>query len=373
MNKIRKTVVFLSFVLFLAGCGQNGEKTKQASAQGKQQGPVPVGVFIAKKADEPITMQYPARLTSDQDVDIVAKVPGTLVEQYFKAGDMVKEGDILFLIDPEKYQAAYDVTLANLELAKANFERARLDYNRALALRKTNAISQKEFDTTEATYKTANASIQSSEAMLKNAEIDLGYTKIVAPFSGIIGDFYQDVGAYINMQNPKLVRLTKLDPLYVEFAIPDVDAININEKTTNKEWVQIGANAKFSIGNYEQNGSITFIDKVINKGTGSVDAKAVFSNKDGKLLPNAFGVIEMSGLYQKDGYKIPQVAIKQDLTTPFVYVIKDGKVAKSAIKIVSQTSEYAIISTGINDGDEIIMDNFIKIGVGVPVKAVEGK
>lgn len=377
MNKLSQILFMAVCMLFLSGCdfnfGKKENKSMPTQQAQKAKSAVSVSVFVAKKADEPIVLKYPAKMVSAQDVNIVAKVPGMLKKQYFKAGDMVKEGDILFLIEPEKYKAAYDIALANVELSKANLQKAQLDYNRALTLKKTVAISQKEFDAINANYKSANAAIQSAEAMLKNAEIDLSYTKITAPFSGILGDSYQDVGAYISMQNPNLVRLTKLDPLYAEFAIPDIDALAINEKTVSKEWIQKGANVKLIVNEYQQDGLVTFIDKVINKNTGSVDAKAIFDNKNGHLLPNSFGMVEMSGLYQKDGYKIPQLAIKQDLTTPFVFLVKDGKVAKAPVKIVSQTSEYAVISSGLEEGDKIIMDNFMKIGVGVPVKIVEGK
>ncbi|NLK65875.1 MAG: efflux RND transporter periplasmic adaptor subunit [Campylobacteraceae bacterium] len=374
MSKFKHALIFASCLILMTGC-ELSKKDGQAGGgpMGGPSGPVPVGVFTAKAADEPITLKYPAKVVSNQDVNVIAKVPGILMEQYFKAGDMVKEGDELFLIEPDKYEAAYEIAVANVELAKANYEKARLDYNRATRLKRSNSISAQEFDAATANYRATNAAIASAEANLKNISVDLNYTKVVAPFDGVLGDPYQDVGSYVGPQNPNLVRITKLDPLYAEFSIADVDALNISQKRANNEWEQKDAVATLKVGNKEYKGTTTFIDKVIDSKTGSVDAKAKFSNQNGDLLPHSFGIIEMSGFYQKNGFKIPQIAIQQDLSNAFVYVVAEGKATKSPIKITFQTSEYAIVSEGLNDGDQIIIDNFMKIGPGVPVTAVEGK
>lgn len=369
----KKLLIIISCLLLITGCDSGKKQNQGKEAMKRAQGPVPVATFTAKMADEPITLRYPARIVSDQSVDIIAKVSGTLIKQYFNPGDFVKQGDILFLIEPDKYEAAYEVAKANLALSKANFERARLDYNRAIKLNKTKSISQKDFDTAVANFKSAEASIKSSEALLKNAEVDLNYTKVIAPFDGILGDKYQDEGAYVGPQNPNLIRLTKLNPIYAKFAIADVDALRINSKTQNNEWIQKETFTKFYVKDMEFDGKTIFIDKVINHKTGSVDAKAIFDNNDSKLLPGSFGTVAMSGLYQKDGFKIPQIAVQQDATNTFVYVIEKNATTKKIVDIVFQTSEFAVISKGLTNGDKIIIDNFMKIAPGVPVKEIEVK
>lgn len=371
MSKFKKALVFSACILLLAGCGD--KKDEAQGAQRGPQGPLPVTVFEAFPADEPITLSYPARVTSEQDVIIVAKVTGTLEKQNFKPGDSVKEGDELFLIEPAKYEANYEVAKAGVSVANANFERARLNYNRANKLKKSNSVSQQEFDNALAEYKSAQASVESAKASLATAGVDLNYTKVIAPFDGILGDTFQDLGAYVGPQNPNLVRLTKLNPISAKFAIADTDALTISSNIISSEWEQKDANATLIINDKEYQGKVTFIDRVVNKNTGSVDAKAIFDNSKGELLPDSFGVIKMSGFYQKNGFKIPQIAVLQDLSNPFVYVIKDGAAAKAAVKISYQTSEYAIVLEGLNPGDKIILDNFMKLSVGTPVEIVEGK
>lgn len=372
MEKFKKAIVFSSCLLVLAGCAQSEKDAKAGGPAGRSQGPVPVGVFTAKMADEPIVLEYPARVVSDQDVDIVAKVSGTIEEQRFKAGDKIEKGDTLFLIEPYKYEAAYEMASANLSLAKANFDKAKLDYNRASKLKRSNSISQQEFDAANAAYNSALASIKSSEAAQKNAAVDMNYTKVIAPFSGVVGDPYVDVGEFVLPgANAKLVRLTKLDMVNAEFAIPDVDALTINSQKNGGGWVQNGSLATLKVGNREYNGTVTFIDRVLDEKTGSIAAKASFKNKDGSLIPDSFARIRMNGLYQKNGFKIPQVALMQDLSDPFVYIIKDGKASKQIVKVVAETGEYSIISSGLKDGDQVIVDNLMKVKAGVPVQIAQ--
>ncbi|CZE50450.1 CmeA [Campylobacter geochelonis] len=368
MKQFKKMLIFASCLLFITGCNMPWSKNDSSSNKAAtQMPPAQVGVFEAKKENVPVSFSYPAQVVSNQDVNVVAKVSGTLLKQYFKSGDMVKTGDKLFLIDPDKYQAVAEIAAANLALSNANLDKARLDFNRAKKLKASNSISQQEYDNAVASFKSAQAQIKSAQASLNNANIDLNYTVVTAPFDGVLGDNLQDVGAYVSMQNPNLVRLTKLNPIYAKFAIADVDALNINQKTQDKEWVQKNALATLKVGNSEYNGTVTFIDKVINDKTGSVDAKAEFSNENSELMPGNFATVTMNGLYQKDGFKIPQIAIMQDLTSPFVYIIKDSKVTKAPITIVYQDSEFAVVSKGLNQGDKIIIDNFKKIRLGAPV------
>lgn len=371
MSKFKKALIFSSCLFVLAGCADGGKDAK-AKGSMRDQGPVPVGIFTAKMADEPIVLEYPARVVSDQDVDIVAKISGTIEAQNFKAGDKIKKGDELFLIEPDKYEAAYEMAVANLSLANANLEKARLDYNRASRLKRSNSISQQEFDAASAAYNSALASIKSSEAAQKNAAVDMNYTKVIAPFSGVVGDPYVDVGEFVSPgANAKLVRLTKLDIVNAEFAIPDIDALTINNHKNGGQWVQNGSLATLKVGDREYNGTITFIDRVLDEKTGSIAAKASFENKDGSLLPDSFARVRMDGLYQKDGFKIPQVAVMQDLSDSFVYVIEDGSASKKIVKVVSETGEYSIVSSGLNDGDKVIIDNLMKVRVGTPVQIVQ--
>lgn len=362
MKKLTNFSLIAGILLSFAGCFKDDKAS--ATSQASQIPPAKVDIVKAKKEDIPITFEYPAKIVSDQDVTLRPKVSGTLIKQYFKAGDKVKAGDKLFLIDPEKYQASYDALEANVAVAGATLKNAQTEFNRVRKLYEKKAVSQKEFDSAKSALDIANANLLSVKANSKNAKIDLGYTTVVAPFEGVLGENLVDVGSFVSASATELVRLTKIDPISVKFYIADVDNLNRVKNIEGGIWAQNGASATLKTGNEIFKGNVSFIDSVVDVNVGSVLAKAEFENKEAKLMPGAFVSITMEGFYQKDGFKIPQVAIQQDAMNTFVLVLKDQKVTQKNIKISYQKEDYAVVSEGLEEGDLIIINNFKKIKVG---------
>ena len=361
------SVLLLTSLLFTA-CFDEKDKKSAAAGQQRQMPPSKVDVFVAKKSNVPISFDYTATLTSQQDVIIYPKVSGTIIKQFFKPGDSVKAGDKLFLIDPEKYQAGYDALEAAIGVANANLKNAQTEFNRISNLYKKNAVSQKDYDAAVSALEIANANLLSARANAKNAKIDLSYTSITAPFDGVLGDNLADVGSLVVANSTQLVRLTKINPIEAHFYISDVDNLNRVKMQESSLWVQTNSGAVLKVGSEEFSGKVNFIDNVVNTNMGSVLAKAEFNNDEGKLLPGMFGHIKMDGFYQKDGFKIPQVALQQTDVKTYVLVVSEGKVASKDVKITYQTKDAAVVSEGLNEGDKIIMNNFLKIGVGAPVE-----
>ncbi|WP_297966786.1 efflux RND transporter periplasmic adaptor subunit [uncultured Campylobacter sp.] len=362
------SVLLLASLLFTACFDGNDKKGAAAAAQQRQMPPSKVDVFVAKKSDVPISFDYAATLTSQQDVIVYPKVSGTIIKQFFKPGDNVKAGDKLFLIDPEKYQASYDALEAAIGVANANLKNAQTEFNRISNLYKKNAVSQKEYDAAVSALEIANANLLSSKASAKSAKIDLGYTSITAPFDGVLGDNLVDVGSLVVANTTQLVRLTKINPIEAHFHISDVDNLNRVKMQESGLWAQTNSDAVLKVGPGEFNGKVNFIDNVVNTNMGTVLAKAEFNNDEGKLLPGMFGHVTMGGFYQKDGFKIPQVALQQTDVKTYVLVVADGKVASKDVKITYQTKDAAVVSEGLNENDKIILNNFLKIGVGAPVE-----
>ena len=361
-----KSILVLSAAVFLfSGCFESGDKK---AAAGRQMQPSHVDIFVAQKADVPISFDYTATVTSNQDVIIYPKVSGTIIKQFFKPGDKVKAGDKLFLIDPEKYEASYDSLDAAVGVANANLKNAQTEFKRISALYKKNAVSQKDYDAAVAAYDIANANLVSAKANLKNAKIDLGYTNIVAPFDGVVGDNKVDVGSLVVASQTQLVRLTKINPIEADFYIADVDNLSRKANLDNGAWQQLNSEAVLNLNNENFTGKVTFIDNVVNTATGSVLAKASFDNSEGKILTGAFGHIKMSGFVQKNAFNIPQVALQQSATNTYVLVVKDGKVSQKNVKTSYQTKDMVVVTEGLEEGDKIIVNNFLKISVGAPVE-----
>ena len=365
MANFKSTLVLSVAVLFLSGCFEDKENK---AAAGRQMPLSHVDIFTAQKTDIPISFDYTATVASSQDVIIYPKVGGTIIKQFFKPGSKVKAGDKLFLIDPEKYQASFDSLDASVGVANANLKNAETEFKRISALYKKNAVSQKDYDAAVAAYDIANANLVSAKANLKNAKIDLSYTTITAPFDGVVGDNQVDVGSLVIANQTKLVRLTKINPIEAEFYIADVDNLTRKTNLDNGSWQQLNSEAVLSVNGENFNGKVNFIDNVVNTATGSVLAKASFDNSEGKILPGAFGHIKMSGFVQKNAFNIPQVALQQSATNSYVLVVKDGKVSQKNVKTGYQTKNMVAVTEGLEDGDKIIVNNFLKIGVGAPVE-----
>lgn len=366
MRLIIKNILLVSIVFLIYGC-EKKETPKM------QQNPIPVSFMEAKSENLPLSFTYPAKLVSDYDVVLKPQVSGVILKKYFKAGDMVKEGQKLFLIEPDKFEANVNSAQGKFLMAKANFDNASKDYERNKILFSKKAISKKEYDASLATFDSAKAELASSKADLQNAKIDLNHTEILAPFDGVVGDALVNIGDYVNSANTELVRVTNLNPIYAEFYISDTDKLNIMRNTQSGEWDLKNIQATLNLNGEQVKGKLYFIDSVINADSGTVKAKAIFDNNNSSLLPGAFATITSEGFIQKNGFKIPQSAIKQDQNEVYVYTIVNNKVIKSPIHINYQNNEYAIIDSGIKNGDKIILDNFKKIHIGTEVQEIGSK
>lgn len=359
----KNTILALGVVLLLTACSKE-------EAPKIQMPPQPVTTMSAKSEDLPLSFTYPAKLVSDYDVIIKPQVSGVIVNKLFKAGDKVKKGQTLFIIEQDKFKASVDSAYGQALMARAIFENASKDFNRSKALFSKSAISQKEYDSSLATFNNSKASLASARAQLANAKIDLDHTEIKAPFDGTVGDALVNIGDYVSASTTELVRITNLNPIYADFFISDTDKLNLVRNTQSGKWDLDSIHANLNLNGETVQGKLYFIDSVIDANSGTVKAKAVFDNNNSTLLPGAFATITSEGFIQKNGFKVPQIAVKQDQNDVYVLLVKNGKVEKSSVHISYQNNEYAIIDKGLQNGDKIILDNFKKIQVGSEVKEI---
>lgn len=363
-----QTSMALAIMLLFTGCFNN-EANEKTTKTPPTMPAVPVTAIKAIKSDNKMSFEYPTRLESPQDVYITPKVSGTLVAQNFKPGDKVLAGDVLFVIEQDRFKATLDVAVAATANAQATLKNAKSEMDRVKKLTSQKAISQREYDAALAAFESASAALASAKASEKQAKLDYGYTQVKAPFDGVVGENLIDVGSYVNIGTSQLVRLSKINPVEARFYIADSANLDrINNLQQNK-WIQLNSDARLLLEGQEFKGKISFIDNIVDNKTGSVLAKAEFKNDDHRLLPGTFAKIVMDGFVQRDSFLLPQIVIKQDVISPYVLVVADGKVAKKSVKIVYQTSSKAIISEGLNDGDIVITDNFSKIAIGASVSA----
>ena len=359
-NFKKHALIFLGASLFFSACSKEDEAARTLPPQ-------PVSTFTARAEDLALSLSYPAELVSDLDVIIKPQVSGVIREQFFRPGDRVKKGQKLFLIEPDKFQASVNIAYGKALTARANYENAKKEFARNKLLLSKKAISQKEYDNSLAAFNSAKANLTSARAELESARIDLAHTEIKAPFDGMVGDALVNVGNYVSASNTELVRVTNLNPIYADFYISDTDKLRLDRNLQDGRWQVDNLKVELKLGADGVEGNLTFIDSVIDAKSGSVKAKAAFDNQNGTLLPGIFAQVESQGFTQKNGFKIPKIALLQNQEEVFVYTLVDGEVVKTPIHIVYQDNESIIVDQGLKENDKIITSGFKQIRPGAKV------
>ena len=359
----------LLIIFILNGC----ENTKENDSQNiSEMPPLEVNTYQVKLNDIPVSMEYPAKIKSMQQVNVVAKVNGTLEKKNFTEGNFVKEGEVLYQIDSTRYEALMQEALADVEMKTATLKQATREWERVKILFEQDSTSQKEKDSALSAYETAQASLKASQANLKKAQIDLGYTKVKAPISGFTSLNKQDLGSYVGSTNESMIltTITQTNPIYVEFSLPDIEFLKKRFIMNNGNWnnfsqTKLPVSIILSDGLiYEEKGTLDFIDSFVDNETSTVKARATFENPKNDLISGLFVKIKIDGLIYKNAISIPQTSLLQDTTGAFVYIAKDNQAIRTPVKIENISKDTYIINDGLNEGDIVITNNLTKLKSG---------
>ncbi len=359
---VSKIVILLIIATVAVAAVSYGKKQKNI----RRRRPIPVvDLFKVPKAGNiPINLEYPARVKSVKNVKIRARTAGILIKKFYTEGKFIKKGELMYKIEPAIYRSAVNMARAQLQVSKAELDKAARDWHRVKILYGINSASARQRDAALSAYEIAVAKVKSSEAALVAAAIKLGYTDVSATISGITGQTLTDVGSLVTDGTP-LTTITQINPVYVEFSIPDTDFIkNIQHHFTSDIKATVKINSKI----LKIQGTVNFIDTRVNIKTSSIKARAVFFNHDGWLLPGEFVRIILHGLVRKNVVTIPQRAVLQNPMGAMVFIEIHGKAEVRAVKLGETSGNSYIIRHGLKEGDLVIVDNFFKIRPGAPVK-----
>lgn len=356
----------MSLSLLLSFCSSSKKETSSPTLT------LPVTVFkVPEPKSIPVDLLYPGKTKSISKVTVTARITGFLEKMYFKEGEWVKKGTLLFLIEPEIYQAEYESAKAQLERAQAQFEKAEKDWKRVKASFEDRVVSEEERDKALSNYQSALAELRNAQARLKQAEINLKYTKVYATASGIVGERLVDVGNLVSPGTP-LVSITEIDPLYVEFSFPDRDLLKLEREVVKKGFSKFkGLKVELLLETgetYPKTGYIDFVDSFIDEKTSSVKARAVFPNPERKLLPGQFVRVVIKGLKREKVIVVPQKAVMQTPLGTTVYVVENEKAISKIIKLGERSGEYFVVEEGLKPGDLVILDQLMKLRPEAPVK-----
>ena len=358
-------------MLAVAGCGEKKEAAK---------GPPPapeVVVMPVRVATVPVVREYVGNVQAYRSVEVRARVEGILDRRHYTEGTDVRKGDLLYTIDPAQYEAKLRDAEGELARAQANLVNARAKANRLEPLAKEEAISRQDFDDAVAAQKSAEAQVDSARANVETAKLNVGYTRVVANESGRIGTTQVPEGRLVGRGEPTLLAtIDRIDPIYVNFTMPDRDSIELR-RAFEKGEIRAGTGAgtaRFVLpdgSELSDIGRIDFSDAQVNRETGTITQRAVLANPRRQLLPGMFVRVELKVGERPNAILIPQRAVVKMPNGHVAWVVgPDNKVERRDLVVAGWNGDDWIVDKGLLPGDRVIVDGVQRVQPGMTVRPV---
>ena len=366
------TSIVFTAALTLAGCGKK-EAAKPAAA------PTEVGVITVVPSTVTLTQELPGRTSAFRIAEVRARVSGIVLKRNFTEGGDVKEGQLLYTIDPAPYQAALDSAKANLARANANAAVSRLQADRFSKLIEAKAISQQEYDDVAAAHLAAEADVAAAQATVQTAEINLGYTRVNAPISGRIGLSMVTEGAYVQQGAATLLAtIQQLDTLYVDLTQSSTELLRLRRALADgklQRATEGGAKVQLLLDDgriYSEEGTLQFSDVSVNASTNSITIRATFPNPKNELLPGLFVRARLQEGTTSGAILVPQLAVTRNTKGEATALVvgADSKVELRVLHTDRAVGNQWLVSDGLKPGDQVIVQNLQRVRPGAAVKAI---
>ena len=338
------------------------------------EGPVPVLVAPAARADVPVYLDAVGTIKALNTVTVRPQVDGKLLSVNFKEGDDIKKGDVLAKIDPVIYQAQLNQAIAKKAQDEAQLANSKIDLDRYEKLAATAAINKQQADTQRALVAQNTALVQADQAAIDNAQAMLGYTTITAPIDGRTGIRMVDEGNYVRSAdtNSSIVVITQLQPISVLFNLPQQDLSQVNT-AFNKGPLNVEAQRSDNDAVIDR-GMLRVVDNQVDQTTGTVKLKAEFPNANLQLWPGQFVNIRLLVDTLKQVVVIPTGAVQRGPNGTFVYVVKDDDtVSVRPITVQKQDETQTVVSKGLEAPERVVTTGFVRLTDGTKVAIGSGE
>ena len=355
-------VVAASGLLGLAACGP--AQTEGGPGAGGGMPAMPVQVRVMQEQTLPLTLEAVGQAEGSKQVEVRARVSGLIERQRYQEGERVRAGAPLYQIERAPFEIAVQQARAQLAQQQAQLEQARREADRLGPLAQAQAISQREADNAQSSLRLAEAGVAQAQALVREAELNLSYTTVTAPISGISGRSLKSEGALVNPTTDSLLTtLTQADPIWVRFALSESELARL--RTAGGTQVRLlSAEGQPLLAQ----GKLNFSGSTVDTALGTVQLRAEFANPDLQVLPGQFVKAQVVA-GEARAFLVPQAAVMQNEQGRMVWVIRDGQAQPAPIQTGGWSGSDWVVTGGLKAGDQVIVDNLLKLRPGAPVTA----
>lgn len=324
-----------------------------------------------------INNELSGRVVAPRVAQVSARVAGVVLKRAFEEGSEVKQGDVLFIIDPAPLQAELDSAQAALRKSEALALQAKLQDQRYSALVDSNAVSRQDYDNARAQSLQAQAEVAANKAAVQRAKLNLGYATVTAPISGRIGRALVTEGALVGQgEVTPLARIQQLDPIQVDLMQSTRDLDNLRDSFRAGELQQVGKNqARVTLirdngSLYPVPGKLLFTDVSVDPSTGQIILRSEFANPERDLLPGSFVRVRLEQAVNKQGISVPQRAILRDSAgvAQVLLVDADSRIKQQPVQLGGVINDRWIVNEGLKPGDRIVIEGLQHARPGAQVQ-----
>lgn len=347
----------LGVVLSLSACSKQKQPPPRT---------VPVVAATADRKNVPLQIRAIGNVEAYNTVTVKSQVNGEIAQVFFREGQDVQQGKMLFRIDPRPFESVLRQAESALARDRAQAKNAQAESQRYEALAAKGFVSQQEYDRARTNAAALEAVVQADEAAVENARLQLEYTVILSPIDGRTGAIAVQKGNVVKANDVPLVTINQVSPIYVTFSVPEQDLANIKRYQASGE---LHVDVSLSPGARPLTGRLTFIDNKVNTQTGTILLKATFPNQDHALWPGQFVDVVLTLTTEKDRTVVPTPAVQTGQQGPYVFVIRDDRTAEiRPVKPVRTFEGWTVIESGVQPGELVVTDGQLRLAPGAKVE-----
>lgn len=377
LEALRRSAAVIITCAALASCNSGDDEKAAAQQQNAERPATPVSVVEVRARTIPVEAELPGRVAPMITAEVRPRITGLVLKRVFEQGSMVKEGDLLYVIDPEPFKARVASAQATLDSALAAQQLADQKAKRQTQLQQRGVSSADDSETAVSQSAQANADVARAQAELRTAELDLQYTEVRAPITGSIGRAIITEGTLVSSNSDAMAVIQQIDPIYADFTQPADTLVTIQNAVKqghlkNDTSGDVPLKLVSEQGReFQQSGRLLFSEASVNAQTGQLILRAEFPNPDRNLLPGMYVRTKLRQGELDDAYAVPEQAVQRDTAAkPQLYVVNaENKVEIRDVTLGWIVDGQWVVLKGIADGEKVVVEGFQKVGPGASVKA----